>query len=185
MPARSTAIEIRMPNMPNRSSSAARVAASTGSAAVLPDEAVDRQHRLGELGGIDAGQLLQRDELALPQRARGQRQQSGHRHHRLADAGLVHLGGEPGGDVLGRQHRVDAARADLVGPRRDADDAERARRTADEFADLLEQRDVGGVERAQQEHHRVHPRHPVFGHQQPQRALGDVARQRRRARACR
>ena len=43
----------------------------------------------------------------------------------------------------------------------------------------LQQRDIGGVERAQQEHHRVDARHPVLGHQQPQRALGDVAGQRR------
>ena len=171
IPARSTAIEILIPNMPNRSSSAARVAASTGSALSSAHEAVHRQHRLGQLGGVDPGQLLQRDELALPQRARGQRQQPGHRDDGLADAGLVHLGGEPGGDVLGRQHGVDAAGADLVGPGRDADHAERAGRPADQLADLLEQRDVGGVERAQQEHHRVHARHPVLGHQQPQRPL--------------
>ena len=53
--------------------------------------------------------------------------------------------------------------------------------SADQFADLLEQRDVGGVEGAQQEYHGVDPRHPVVGHQQPQRARGDVAGQRRRA----
>ncbi len=39
----------------------------------------------------------------------------------------VHLGGEPLRDVLGRHHRVDAARADLVGPRRHPDHAERTR----------------------------------------------------------
>ena len=71
--------------------------------------------------------------------------------------------------------------ADLVGPRRHADDAERTRRAADECADLGEQRDVRGVQRAQQEHHRVDPRHTVFGDEQPQGALGHVAGQRRGA----
>ena len=150
--------------------------------AVLPDEAVHRQHRLGELGGVDAGQLLQRHELALPQRAGGQRQQPGHRDDGLTDARLVHFGGEPLGHVLGRQHRVDAARTDLVGPRRHPDDSQRARRSADELADLLEQRDIGRVQCAQQEHHRVDARHAVLGDEQPQGPLRDVTRQRRRAR---
>ena len=81
------------------------------------------------------------------------------------------------GDILGRQHRVDPARTDLVGTRRHPDHAQRTRRPADQFADLLEQRDIGGVEGAQQEHHGIDARHAVIGHQQPQGALGDVPRQ--------
>ncbi len=150
--------------------------------AVLADEAVHREHRLGQLGGVHPGQLLQRDELALPQGARGQRQQPRHRDDGLADAGLVHLRGEPLGHILRRQHRVDAARADLVGTGGHPDDAERPGRPADEFADLLEQRDIGGVQGAQQEHHRVDAGHPVVGHQQPQRAL---RRRRATATTCR
>ena len=150
--------------------------------AVVADEPVGGQHRLGQFGGVDIGQFAQRGELVVAQRARSEREQPGHRYHRLADAGLVHLGGEPGGDLVGGQHRVDPPGPDLVGAGGHPDDAERAARAAHEHADLFEQRDVGGVEGAQQEHHGVDAGHAVVGNQQAQRALGDVGGQRRGAR---
>ena len=168
--------------MPNRSSRRGPGGGVDRQRTVLADESVHRQHRLGQLGRVDPGQLLQRDELALPQRACGEREQPRYRHHRLADTRLVHLAGEPGGHVLGRQHRVDPARTDLVGARRDADHPERPGGPPDQLTDLHEQRDVGGVEGAQQEHHGVDARNTVVGHQQPQCALGDVPGQRRRPR---
>ena len=106
------------------------------------------------------------------------REQSRHRHHRLTNARLIHLAGESFGHVVRRQHRIDAARADLVRPRRHPDDAQRSRRPTHQPTDLFEQRDVSRIEGAQQEHHRIHPRHPVGGHQQSQRALGGLAGQR-------
>ena len=70
---------------------------------------------------------------------------------------------------------VETSGADLVGTRGDPDDAQRAGLTAGELTDLFEQRDIGGVQGAQQEYDRVDARHTVLGHQQTQGALGDIA----------
>ncbi|SHW92308.1 Uncharacterised protein [Mycobacteroides abscessus subsp. abscessus] len=152
---------------------------------ILPGKAIRRQHGLGQGGGavtVQGRELLQGRELTLLQGARGQRQQPRYRDDGLADAGPVQLRGEPGGHLTGRHHRVDASGPDLVGARCDPDDAEGTRATADEFPDLLEQRDVRRVEGAQQEDHGVHPRHAVSWHQELECAVGDITRQRRRPR---
>ena len=48
-----------------------------------PDKAIHTQHRLGQFSGWDGRQLLQSDKLALPQCSSCERQQAGHRYHRL------------------------------------------------------------------------------------------------------
>ena len=126
-----------MPNMPNRSSSAARVAASTGSALSSRTKRSTESMALASSAASTPASFSSATNSLCRKRARGQRQQTRHRHDGLADAGLVHLGGEPLGHILGRQHRVDAACADLVGAGGHPDDAERAGRPADQLADLL------------------------------------------------
>ena len=61
--------------MPNRSQQRRAGRRVDRQPAVLANEAVDREHRLGQFGGVDRGELLQRHELALTQGARGQREQ--------------------------------------------------------------------------------------------------------------
>ena len=103
------------------------------------------EHRPVQLGRVDSRELLQSCELALPQRACGQRQQPRHRDDGLADTGSVQLLGETLGHVLSRQHRIEAPGADLVGTGGHPDDAQCSRRPADQFANLLEQRDISCV----------------------------------------
>ena len=119
--------------MPNRSSSCARVAASTGNGlSGRTNRSTLSIALLSSVASEPASFCSATNSLCRSVRAVSA-SSPGHRHHRLADARLVHLAGEPFGHVLRRQHRVDAAGADLVGPRCDPDDAQRSRRPTDEL----------------------------------------------------
>ena len=145
-PARSTAIEILMPNMPNRSSKAARVAASTGSElSSRTKRSTDSIALVSSAASTPASFSSATNSLCRNVRAvSASSPDTGTTAWQMP--GLVHLVGEPFGDILGRQHRVDTAGADLVGARRDPDDAERTCRSADQLTDLLEQRDIRGIQ---------------------------------------
>ena len=93
---------------------------------------------------IEGLMLCQRAELDLPHGAGGQCQQSRHRHDRLAQARAFELAGEPSGDLVRGDHRIHPAGTELVRAGDDADDTQRARRSADGRPDAAQHRRVGG-----------------------------------------
>ena len=113
-----------------------------------------QQHRRGRLGG-QPGQPHQVGELLRTKRRAGLAEQTRHRQHGLHQAAQPGIVAVPGGDALRLLDRVGAAAAHLVGARQDADRVDRGGVAELRVGQHLKEVHVGGVQLAQQVHHRV------------------------------
>ena len=81
---------------------------------VLAGESVDGQHCELQIVGGCLGKCTQCGELTLAQCPGGHREQPGDGDDGLAQSRCRQFAGISGGDLLGREHRVDPSHADLV-----------------------------------------------------------------------
>ena len=118
-------------------------------------ELLGRQEHQIELLGGRRGHRPERGGFVLPQRQTGFGKQAGHRHHGGAQRTDGRIVAVALGDAHRRRHRVEPARADLVGAREHRDGVDGRSGSNRSVHERVEELDVAAMEVAHQVDHGV------------------------------